>query len=64
MLLEERDLGLHGEDDVRQARLGAAIRRNAREHPGAALLVHQAARAVEWIDEQPPATVTLTRAVR
>ena len=64
MLLEERDLGLHGEDDVRQARLDAAIRRDAREHPGAALLVHQAARAVERIDEQPPATITLTRTVR
>src|SRR5436190_142113 len=44
--------------------LDAAIRRDAREHPGAALLVHQAARAVERIDEQPPATITLTRTVR
>ena len=61
MLLEERNLGLHGQDDVAQARSGAPVRRDAREDPGAALLIHQAARAVDRVDQQAPAAVLFAR---
>ena len=55
VLLQGRDLALHRQHDVRQPRLVAAVRRDAAQHPGAALLVHQAARAVDRVDQDPPA---------
>ena len=59
MLFEKWDLGLNGERDIRESRRCSTVRRHTGEHPGAALLVHQAARAVDWIDEHSPAAVTL-----
>src|SRR2546426_11448140 len=64
MLLQKWDLGLHREHDVGEARRRTAIRCDTREDPGAPLLIHEAARAVERVDEEPPATVLLTRATR
>ena len=64
MLLHERDLGLHREHDVAQSRLGAAIRRDAGEDPRRPLLVHQPARAVDRIDEDPPPALVVARAAR
>jgi hypothetical protein len=64
MLLHERDLGLHSEHDVAQPRLDAAVRRHAGEDPRRPLLIHQAARPVDRIDEQPPPAFPLVRAAR
>src|SRR5213594_3054689 len=64
MLLDQRNLGLHGEHDVTQARLGTAVRRDSGENPGAALLIHQSARAVDRVDQQPPAAILLPRPAR
>ncbi len=54
VLFHERDLRLHPEDDIPQRRGRPAIGRHAREHPCAALLIHQAARAVDGVDDDPP----------
>ena len=51
VLLDERDLGLHRELDVGQRASAPGPRRDAGENPGRALLVHQAARAVDRIDD-------------
>ena len=59
MLLDERDFGLHGERDVAQAGGGAAIGRHAGENPGAALLKHQSAGAVDRVDQQAPTAIVL-----
>src|SRR6185295_1673117 len=47
-----------------ETRRVAAVRCDASEDPGTALLIHQAARAVDRIDDQSPATVLLGRATR
>ena len=64
MLFEEWNLGLHGKYHIGQARRDAAVRRDAGENPGAALLIHQAARAVERIHQDSPATVRFAHAAR
>ena len=51
VLLHQRDLGLHGERDVGQRRRRAAGWARRRSAPRPALLVHQAARAVDRIDD-------------
>ena len=62
VLLEERDLGLHGEHDVAQRSLRFTMRRDPCENPSAALLVHEAARAVDRIDDHAPAAILLAGA--
>src|SRR5215218_9618190 len=64
MLFDERNLRLHREDDVAQPGLRAAIRRETGEDPRRSLLVHQAARPVDRIDEQTPPAVALCGAAR
>ena len=54
VLLHQRNLRLHRQHDVPQRRGRPAIGRHAGEHPRAALLVHQAARAVDRVDDDPP----------
>src|SRR5262249_16960804 len=64
VLLEEWNLGLHREHDLRQTGCRPVVWRHAGQHPRAAFLIHEPARAVERIDEQPPAAVSLTRSPR
>ena len=47
MLLDQRNLCLHRQFDVPQARLWATIGRDAGEYPGATLLKHQAVCAID-----------------
>ena len=61
VLLHERNLGLHREDDVAKPSRGAAVGRDAGENPRAALLIHEAARSVDRIDEDTPSAVRLAR---
>src|SRR6266571_8198536 len=64
MLLEKWNLSLNGEHHIGQARRNATVRCDAGENPGAAFLIHQAARAVERIHEDSPATVLCAHAAR
>ncbi len=52
VLLHERQFRLHGEHDVRQRGVGA--RRHGGQDPRGPLLIHQAARAVDRIDDDRP----------
>src|SRR5262247_3819961 len=63
MLFEQGDLRLRGEHDVGESSRGSAIRRHAGQHPGAALLIHEAARAVEGVHENAPAAIRFARAL-
>ncbi len=54
----------NAEHDVGQARGRSFVRRDARQYPGAALLVHEAACAIEWVDQQSPAAILLSGAAR
>jgi hypothetical protein len=51
MLLEQRDLGLQRERDAGERGGVAAIRRHTRQNPAGPLLIHQAACAVDRIDD-------------
>ena len=59
VLLHERDLRLHGELDVGQRLAAASVGRDAGQHPGRALLHHQAARAVDRVDDDDDLDVLL-----
>ena len=62
VLLHERDLGLHGDRDVGQRLASVAVGRDAGQHPRRALLHHQAARAVDRVDDDDDLDVLLARA--
>ena len=64
MLFDEGNLRLHGEDGIAQAGVGAAVRRYTGENPGAALLIHESARAVDRVHQQAPAAIPLPRPTR
>jgi hypothetical protein len=49
------DLHLHRDGDIRERGGLAPVRRHAAEYPGAALVIHQAARAIDWIDDEAEA---------
>ena len=63
VLLHERDLGLHGEHEIGQARV-RNVGRDAGEDPRAALLVHEPTRAVDRIDDEDVARLALVAAAR
>ena len=56
MLLDQRNLGLHREFDVREC-AGVRARRHTGQDPTGTLLVHEAASAVDWVDNEYPAHV-------
>ena len=64
VLLNERNLGLHGKYDVLQARFRSVIRGHAGQDPCAAFLVHQSSRAVNRINDDAPEGLCFTRAAR
>ncbi len=64
MLLQERDLGLDGELDVRERRCRAPVRRDTGQNPGASLLIHEAAGAIDGIDQDPEGGVVRRSVVR
>src|SRR6185369_595011 len=64
MLLHERYLGLDGELNVFQARLWTTIRSDTSEYPAAAFLIHQTARAIDWIHDNAPNNIRLCGAAR
>src|ERR1043166_8426461 len=64
VLLEERNLGLHGQLDVGERGLRPAVRSDAGQNPAAALLVHQPARAVYRVNDDAPQGVFLRRPAR
>ena len=64
VLLDQRDLGLHGDADVRQRLAAAAVGRDPGQDPGGPLLVHEAARAVDRIDERDDLRGALRRPLR
>src|ERR1044072_3999673 len=61
MRLEPPDLRLDGERDIGQAGRGTTVWRKSGQNPGAALLVHQATRAVDGIDDHAPGAVSRFR---
>src|ERR1044072_8406979 len=61
MRLEPPDLRLDGERDIGQAGRGTTVWRKSGQNPGAALLVHQATRAVDGIDDHAPGGVSRFR---
>ncbi len=63
VLLHERQLGLHGEHEIGEAWV-RHVRSDAREHPAAALLVHEPASAVDRIDDHEEARASRITAVR
>src|ERR1044071_82077 len=64
MLLDERYLSLYRQFDIVQGCVGTAIRRYAGKYPAASFLVHQTARAVDWIHDNPPHDVRLSGPAR
>src|SRR5215475_1251345 len=60
MLLDDRNLGLDGQRDVVQQCFRATVWRNARQYPRAALLIHEATRSVDGIDDDPPVGRSVT----
>ena len=54
MLLNKRDLGLDRKFNVAADGVVAAIRSNAGQYPRASFLIHQAASAVDRIDDDAP----------
>ncbi len=68
VLLDQRNLGLHRQLDVGERGVApGALRaegRDAGQHPGGALLVHEAARAVDRIDEDDDLDVLGSRPFR
>jgi 23S rRNA (uracil1939-C5)-methyltransferase len=63
VLFHERDLRLHGQHEIRKACV-RNVRRDAGEHPRAALLVHEPARAVDRIDDEKVARRSFLAAAR
>ena len=61
VLLDERYLGLNRQLNIAQICLSPAIWRHAGQHPGAAFLIHQAARAIDRIDNDSPDCIFFRR---
>src|SRR5687767_7354925 len=64
VLFDKRDLCLHCELDIVQARTWTTIRSYTGEYPTTAFLIHQTPRAVDRIDNDSPNSVRFRRATR
>jgi hypothetical protein len=62
VLFHQWDLGLHGERDVGQRLASVSVGGDSGQHPRRALLHHQAARAVDRVDNDDDLDVLLARA--
>src|SRR5205814_8107614 len=60
--LARRQLGHYRDLDVSQARRPPAIRCDAGQRPRGAFVIHDAARAVDWIDNDADLRIVLARA--
>src|SRR5258705_769865 len=54
VLFDQWDFCLDWEFDVLQIRVGPSIGCNAGQNPGTTLLVHKAASAIDWINDNAP----------
>ena len=64
VLFDERDFSLDSDFNIGQRGFLAEVRRNAGEDPTGAFLIHEAAGAVDWVDDDAPAGIVLVGASR